>query len=205
MEKSAAISTSLNPAGMKTRTLTFAPLEQRVADTSYTTTLRPRRRLNTCPHRAREEDAGSSLCDRSENKRDSARSKNLRVHCSRQLGLEFIAAALIDYHARHPEIAVQLRVGDGDSDLIQRDFDISIVSTLSLPTARFAPADLPDQLVRAEIAEDGLADLFQRHHLSVRYHPQRNVDAALTTFIAFFVGYVKRVHDRAPKYCPFPV
>ncbi len=57
----------------------------------------------------------------------------LRVQCCRELGVNFITNSLIDYHALHPDVAVDLRIGNSATDLIQEDLDVSIVVATTLP------------------------------------------------------------------------
>jgi DNA-binding transcriptional LysR family regulator len=57
----------------------------------------------------------------------------LRVHAMPDLGLAPLMSTIVEYRRAHPEVTVDLKLFPGMPDLVQEQFDVSVLSAASLP------------------------------------------------------------------------
>jgi DNA-binding transcriptional LysR family regulator len=57
----------------------------------------------------------------------------LRVHAMPDLGVTQLMSTIVEYRRAHPEVTVDLKLLPGMPDLVQEQFDVSVLSAASLP------------------------------------------------------------------------
>jgi DNA-binding transcriptional LysR family regulator len=57
----------------------------------------------------------------------------LRVHAVPDLGLTQLMSTIVEYRRAHPQVTVDLKLLPGMPDLVQEQFDVSVLSAASLP------------------------------------------------------------------------
>jgi DNA-binding transcriptional LysR family regulator len=57
----------------------------------------------------------------------------LRVHAAPDLGLAQLMSTIVEYRRAHPQVTVDLKLLAGMPDLVQEQFDVSVLSAASLP------------------------------------------------------------------------
>ncbi|WP_250516437.1 LysR family transcriptional regulator [Caballeronia sp. INDeC2] len=57
----------------------------------------------------------------------------LRVHAVPDLGLAQLMSTIVEYRRAHPQVTVDLKLMPGMPDLVQEQFDVSVLSAASLP------------------------------------------------------------------------
>ncbi|WP_250485788.1 LysR family transcriptional regulator [Caballeronia sp. GaOx3] len=57
----------------------------------------------------------------------------LRVHAMPDLGLTQLMSTIVEYRRAHPQVTVELKLSPGMPDLVQEQFDVSVLSAASLP------------------------------------------------------------------------